>query len=63
VLSFVRCGQWDDVVRHPAPPADLTYSMALWHYARGLAFVALGRLSEADRAATSIDRTSGHRPA
>jgi hypothetical protein len=45
VLSFVRCGQWDDVVRHPAPPADLTYSMALWHYARGLAFVALGELT------------------
>ena len=42
-LGLVSFGHWDDMLREPSPPADLIYSRALWHYARGMAFVAQGQ--------------------
>ena len=47
VLTLARFGKWDEVLREPAPPADLRYSSSLWHYARGLAFAATGRAPDA----------------
>jgi hypothetical protein len=41
-VTLVRFGQWEDMLREPSPPADLIYSRVLWHYTRGLAFVAQG---------------------
>lgn len=35
---LARFGRWDAVLREPAPPASQRLSVALWHYARGLAF-------------------------
>jgi tetratricopeptide (TPR) repeat protein len=43
----VRFEGWDDILAYPAPDADLLHSRGVWHYARGRAFVALGRLDEA----------------
>ena len=37
VLTLARFGNWDAVLAEPAPPADLRYATAMWHYARGLA--------------------------
>jgi tetratricopeptide (TPR) repeat protein len=46
-LVEARFGQWDLILTEPVPPKDLPFTTAMWHYARGLAFSAKGRRSEA----------------
>jgi len=48
VLSLVRFGRWDEVLREPAPPEARLYTRAMWHYARGLAFAAKGQFKKAE---------------
>lgn len=45
---LVRFGQWDAILAEAAPPAGRPGTLAFWHYARGLAFSALGRIPEAE---------------
>ena len=44
----VRFGRWAELLRTPAPPGDLPHAVGIWHYARGRALAATGRLREAD---------------
>ena len=44
----VRFGSWDEILRAPAPPTDLPYARAMWHYARGTAQLARGNLAAAE---------------
>ncbi|MGH8516394.1 MAG: hypothetical protein ACREUE_02935, partial [Panacagrimonas sp.] len=46
-LARVRFGQWDELAELPPPPADLPYPTAIWHYARGMALLRLGRTDQA----------------
>jgi tetratricopeptide (TPR) repeat protein len=46
-FTEVRFGKWEDILKEPAPPADLRYTTGMWHYARGLAFVATGQMDQA----------------
>lgn len=46
-FAMARFGRWDDLLKQPAPPAELRYTTAIWHYTRGLALVAKGRRAEA----------------
>lgn len=46
-LLLVRFRRWDDVLKTPQPAASLTYTRALWHWARGLAHAATGKTAEA----------------
>jgi hypothetical protein len=50
--ALVRFGRWQEILNEPAPPADLAYPTAIWHYARALAFTALDSL---DTAAAEVD--------
>jgi len=54
LFALVRFGRWDEVLREPEPPADLTYTRALWHWARGLAFVRQGQLERAGAEAAAL---------
>ncbi|HEX3233958.1 MAG TPA: hypothetical protein VHR41_07155 [Gemmatimonadales bacterium] len=47
-LTLVTFGRWDEVLKQPLPPPDLTYASALAHYARGVAFAATGKSSDAE---------------
>jgi tetratricopeptide (TPR) repeat protein len=62
-LALARFGHWDDVLREPSPPADLVYSRALWHYARGLAFVAKGQLGQAEGERRQLEDIASAMPA
>lgn len=42
-------GQWSEILQLPAPPADLVYPTAIWHYARGLAFLRQGQVDQAQK--------------
>jgi tetratricopeptide (TPR) repeat protein len=61
----VRFGRWDEILSSPAPPEDLPHARAMWHYARGRALAAKGRVKEADaelahvRKATTDPRLAG----
>jgi len=45
--ALVRFEQWDELLKEPAPPAELPYTLGFYHYARGLALVGTRRASEA----------------
>jgi len=47
LYTQARFGMWDEILRSPAPAADLLYPNGAWHYARGLAFARTQRLPEA----------------
>jgi tetratricopeptide (TPR) repeat protein len=38
--AMARFSRWDEILKEPAPPADLRYTTGVWHYVRGLAFAA-----------------------
>jgi tetratricopeptide (TPR) repeat protein len=44
----VRFGRWADILAVPAPAADLPHARALWHYARGRALAAQGKVEAAE---------------
>ncbi len=46
--AMLRFGQWDAVLKEPAPPKYFKITTALWHYARGVAFAAKGKIAEAE---------------
>lgn len=47
-LIQVRFGKWDDILGLPEPEAKLTIARSIRHFARGLAFAAIGKLKEAN---------------
>lgn len=47
LYALARFGNWQAILREPAPPKELRYHTAIWHYARGLAFNAEGQAKEA----------------
>lgn len=53
-LALVSFGRWEEVLREPMPPAELRTSTALAYYARGVAFAALGKWTEARIALDSV---------
>jgi tetratricopeptide (TPR) repeat protein len=42
MLAHVQFARWTEILAMDAPPADLDYSNAIWHYARGVAFARSG---------------------
>ena len=47
--ALVRFGRWTEILEEPAPEADLLYPTAVWHYARGVAYVRQGSLEKANQ--------------
>jgi hypothetical protein len=58
-FALTRFGMWDQMLAEPAPPPGSPYLEGIWHYARGLAFVAKGQIPEAERALAEVKRISG----
>jgi tetratricopeptide (TPR) repeat protein len=44
----VRFHRWDDILAMQQPPADMQVTTLFWHYARGMALAAKGRVGEAE---------------
>jgi tetratricopeptide (TPR) repeat protein len=44
----VRFHRWDAILKMPKPDPELTAATIFWHFARGLAFAATGKLNEAE---------------
>lgn len=47
LYTLIKFGKWDEILKQPTPAADLKYPQGVRHYARGMAFTALGQLQQA----------------
>ncbi|MEQ1752682.1 MAG: tetratricopeptide repeat protein [Micropepsaceae bacterium] len=47
LYAALRFGDWDSVLRAPAPNASLHFATSIWHYARSRAFAAKGDTAKA----------------
>lgn len=54
--ALTRFGQWEEMLKEPAPPADNLYLTGTWHYARGLSYIATGQLAEAEKTLAEVRR-------
>ncbi|MHB9068071.1 MAG: tetratricopeptide repeat protein [Pirellulaceae bacterium] len=45
---LIRFGRWEDILNEPEPASYLPVTRCLWHYARGLAYAATGRVEPAE---------------
>jgi tetratricopeptide (TPR) repeat protein len=47
LYALARFGKWEEILKEPAPPAQLRYATAVWHYTRGLALAMGGKYASA----------------
>jgi tetratricopeptide (TPR) repeat protein len=52
--ALVRFQKWQDILAEPKPAHDSSFTRGIWHYARGTAFTATGRLDDAQRELNAI---------
>jgi tetratricopeptide (TPR) repeat protein len=57
-----RFGKWDEILAQSSPPPDMRTSVAIWHYARGLALAAKGRTGEANAEQDSVEAIAAALP-
>ena len=60
MLAYARFGMWQELLTEPKPPANEPYAIGVWHYGRGLGFVARGRLDAAATELTSLKAVMKH---
>ena len=53
--ALVRFQKWEEILAEPAPAHDTSFTRGIWHYARGTASVALGKLDDAQRELDAIE--------
>ncbi len=59
LFARLRFGRWQEILKQPAPPADLPYATGVWHYARGIAFLRTGKLREAQAELAALRKVAG----
>ena len=52
--ALTRFGRWDEMLKEPEPPSFNVPLRAVWHYARGLSFVATNQLEAAAAELSSL---------
>ncbi len=53
--TMIRFGQWEEILAIPQPEEDLKYPTGIWHYGRGLAYTAQGKIAEAQQELEALD--------
>ena len=61
-LTLTTFGKWDEVLAEPLPPADIPFSYAMAHYARGVAQAAKGQWAEAQAALDTVKKINAETP-
>lgn len=56
LFSYTRFGEWELILKEPRPAEDSPFWNGIWHYARGLAYTATGKLDEATAELNSLKR-------
>jgi tetratricopeptide (TPR) repeat protein len=63
VMAYARFGKWDEILAEPAPKKYYPFLSAMWHYARGLAYVGKGQLAPARVELDSVKTLAAGTPA
>jgi len=48
LYAYVTFGKWDEILNYPEPQEKRPYMVAVWHYARAMAFIAQNNLEKAE---------------
>ena len=54
LFAYTRFGEWEAILSEPRPPQDSLFWTGVWHYARGMALTATGKLNQANRELDSL---------
>jgi tetratricopeptide (TPR) repeat protein len=54
IVSLVRFGRWDEILKEPQPDEALKMTTAFWHFGRGSAYVATSQLENAQGELTGL---------
>jgi tetratricopeptide (TPR) repeat protein len=56
----VRFGRWTEVLNEPAPPSTNMFLTVAWHFSRGMALVATGKVAEAEKELATLTPMLAH---
>lgn len=56
MFTAARFGKWDEILAMAAPEPDLKYPTGVWHYVRGLAFLAKNQPNQAEQELQQLQR-------
>ena len=62
IVSQIRFGRWDDVLKEPKPDASLKITTGFWHFARGSAYAASKQTSQAEAELAALRAVSASIP-
>lgn len=48
LYAYVTFGKWDEILNYEQPQDERPYMLAVWHYARAMAFISKNNLKEAE---------------
>ena len=55
---LIKFGQWEKILTLPKPTEDLIYPTAIWHYARGIAYVNLDKIKQSNEELKNLNELS-----
>jgi tetratricopeptide (TPR) repeat protein len=58
----VRFHKWDEILKMPQPSADMKTTTVFWHFARGMALAAKGKISEAEAEHKAVAEAEANTP-
>jgi len=58
----VRFHQWDEILKMAKPDQEMKTTTAFWHFARGMALAAKGKIAEAEAEHKSVSETEANTP-
>ena len=60
LYAFVTFGKWEKILNYEKPNDDRPYIVAVWHYARAMAFIAANNIAEAEKEIISLESFRGN---
>ena len=58
----VRFHKWDAILKMPQPNADMKITTVFWHFARGMALAATGKVSDAEKEYAAVSEAEQNTP-
>ncbi|MDO1447837.1 hypothetical protein Q0590_16315 [Rhodocytophaga aerolata] len=55
LFAYLRFGKWNEILTEPYPGKKLKHAAAMWHYARGMAYIAKGQIGQAQKQLATLD--------
>ena len=63
LYALARFGQWNELLQQAAPAEEFNFSLAIWHYARGLALAATQQYDAAAQEQAAVAALAAEMPA